>query len=80
MAFDSALISLAIKKAAPDVNSTYVDMIIGVAYWILHHLSTVDSLLKVGLTGILLLSAIVRLGMALVKFYRTLKDKGVNGD
>lgn len=71
------ILGLAFKKATPDASNAGID---GLLAWVVTHLTTIDEALRVVLTVILVLSAFIRLAIGAVKFYRTIKDKGVNGD
>lgn len=74
---DFHLFLLASKKASIDTSNAGVE---GVVAWIIHHINTLDGVMKLLLSAILVASALLRFFTGALKFYYTLKNKGSNGD
>lgn len=74
---DFHILLLATKKASIDTGNAGVE---GLFAWVIHHVNTLDSLMKLLITTILVGSALLRFATGALKFYYTLKNKGANGD
>ncbi len=74
---DIHLMMVASKKAGAESSQSAVE---GIVLWVIHHLSILDETMRLLLTFILILSALVRFGTGALKFYYTIKNKGVDGD
>lgn len=74
---DIHLLLEATKKASIDTSNAGIE---GIVAWVIHHITILDEGMKLILTTILVLSALLRLSIGIMKFYYTIKNKGVDGD
>jgi len=74
---DLHLLLIASKKASIDTGNAGVE---GLIAWVIHHVNTLDGVMKLLLSTILAASALLRFVTGFLKFYYTLKNKGANGD